>query len=142
MHVQKGNLRLQKEQRLTSKPMGASTGTGSNAAHGGVITFSTSMRQIYISTWSLLCLICMVVVVATFAMQRFGTEARARGFGPTFVSSSSSQHGRLPSSFRSSTSMTKGTAMILVFLYAACAWTMSNGLVLNPRWNACARAQV
>jgi hypothetical protein len=29
--------------------------------------------------------------------------------------------------------MTKDTAMALAFVYAALAWTMSNGLIVNPQ---------
>jgi hypothetical protein len=31
--------------------------------------------------------------------------------------------------------MSNEMAMLLTFVYAACAWTVSNGLVLNPRIN-------
>lgn len=38
----------------------------------------------------------------------------------------------LPDTASGEESMGKDTAMLLTFLYAAFAWTMSNGLLLNP----------
>ena len=118
--MQSGALLVQRENNSPPTPQQNNT-----------FVFSTHLRQIYVSTWSVMCMLCMIVIAGLFVMQRGndefrpymgGLQARVAGLSPAVS-------GRLASlSFH----MSKGTAMVLVFAYAAAAWTMSNGIILNP----------
>lgn len=120
---------------------------------GKPVTFTTSVRQIFVSTWTLVCFVGMVVIAGSFIVQRISDEARMLAVGAgtrTLYSYYSHRSQPLPPLYDPSTgrplpretytsqnvatsSMTKDVAMVLTFLYACFAWTLSNGLVLNPR---------
>jgi preprotein translocase subunit SecG len=94
---------------------------------------STSLRQIYVTTWSLLCFLGMVAVALIFLVLQPSTMD---------LTLASSSMGRMSSVAAAATAeqslasvMSNEMAMLLTFVYAACAWTVSNGLVLNPRIN-------
>jgi hypothetical protein len=94
---------------------------------------STSLRQIYVTTWSLLCFLGMVTVALIFLVLQPSTMD---------LTLASSSMGRMSSVAAAATAeqslasvMSNEMAMLLTFVYAACAWTVSNGLVLNPRIN-------
>ncbi len=82
-----------------------------------------------------MCMLCMIVIAGFFVMQRGNDEFRPYMGGlqsRVVAGPSPAVSGRLASlSFH----MSKGTAMVLVFVYAAAAWTMSNGIILNPLRN-------
>ncbi len=94
--------------------------------------FNTHLRQIYVSTWSVVCMLCMIVIGGVFVMQRGNDEFRPYmgGLQSRVAGPSPAVSGQSLASL--SLHMNKGTAMVLVFVYAAAAWTMSNGIILNP----------
>jgi hypothetical protein len=95
--------------------------------------FNTHLRQIYVSTWSVMCMLCMIVIAGVFVMQRGKDEFRPYmgGLQPRVVAGPPPVvSGQSLASL--SLHMSKGTAMVLVFVYTAAAWTMSNGIILNP----------
>jgi hypothetical protein len=94
---------------------------------------STSLRQIYVTTWSLLCFLGMVAIVLVFLVLHSST------MDLTLASSSMGRMSSVAAVARAEQSlafvMSNEMAMLLTFVYAACAWTVSNGLVLNPQVN-------
>lgn len=76
---------------------------------------SVVIPQVYITFWPAVCLLGMVVAIMQFVLVY-------RGSGNVIAGLSWSE-----------TSMTKHSAMLLVCIYSALAWTLSNGLVINPR---------
>ena len=105
---------------------------------------SLSMRQIYVTTWGLMCYLGMVSIALAFIVQRINDEVKiASPFGDKpvildgmYLSSSGKVTVGASGGAESPTGMTKGTAMLLCFSYAAIAWMMSNGIVANPRMAA------
>lgn len=75
------------------------------------------IRQVYISFWPAACLFGMIIVLLQFMVFYRGERTSISGM-------QWSQQG-----------MTKHAAMLLAFCYSALAWTLSNGLVANPRKN-------
>ena len=73
--------------------------------------------QIYVSFWPTSCLLGMIAVLLQFLIAY-------RGIGNGISGMDWTQE-----------SMTKHSAMILSCLYSALAWTLSNGLVINPKKN-------
>jgi hypothetical protein len=91
-----------------------------------------SLRQVYVTTWSVLCFLGMAGIAGAFIVQRINDEVKmASPFGDKPALSDSGILSSSPSN--SSSSMSKMTAMLLCFMYAALAWLMSNGIVANPR---------
>lgn len=76
---------------------------------------SVTVQQLYITFWPAVCLAGMVYTLMQFVLFYRGQGNGISGIGWT-------EH-----------SMTKHAAMLLCCIYAALAWTLSNGLVLNPR---------
>ena len=121
------------------------------AEQPGSFKITTSVRQIHVSTWSLACFVCMVVIAASFIFQRISDEARLAGSGAgggalfssgsalslhrgSYIALDGPSAKQQQQKRMGASTMGKSRAMVLTFLYAACAWMMSNGLVLNPRW--------
>lgn len=73
------------------------------------------IKQIYISFWPAACLLGMITVLLQFMVFCRGSGNGISGMDWT------------------QESMTKHSAMLLAFCYSALAWTLSNGLVLNPQ---------
>jgi hypothetical protein len=80
-----------------------------------------------------MCMLCMIVIAGVFVMQRGNDEFRPYMGGlQSRVVAGPSPAVSAQSLASLSLHMSKGTAMVLVFVYAAAAWTMSNGIILNP----------
>ena len=73
------------------------------------------IQQVYVTFWPAICLAGMIYILLQFVV-----FYRGKGNGIDGVAWTEE-------------SMTKHTAMLLCFAYAALAWTLSNGLVLNPK---------
>lgn len=73
------------------------------------------IQQIYITLWPALCLAGMAYILLQFVIFYRGAGNGIDGISWT------------------EESMTKHSAMLLSCVYAALAWALSNGLVLNPR---------
>ena len=76
-----------------------------------------TIHQLYVAFWPAACLAAMIYILLQFVLFYRGTGNGINGIGWT------------------ESSMTKHSAMLLTCVYAALAWTLSNGLVLNPRKN-------
>ena len=75
-------------------------------------------KQVYIAFWPATCLVGMVIVLLQFMVFY-------RGEGNGVINGMEwTQEG-----------MTKHSAMLLALCYSAFAWTLSNGLIMNPRKN-------
>lgn len=82
------------------------------------------------TTWGGLCFLGLAGIAGAFIVQRISDEARMDSpFGDKPVLTGTS----LLQAEAFSSGMSKGTAMLLCFAYAALAWLMSNGIVANPR---------
>lgn len=90
---------------------------------GTTLVLSTSIRQVYVSTWAAACFLGMVCIACIFIVQRAVDEAATSS-----VRISPSAAAAYPSSM-----IGKSDAMLLCFAYAGMAWAMSNGILLNPR---------
>ena len=93
-----------------------------------VFVLSTNLRQFYSTSMTMLCFLVMVGIASTFIIQRIVDEVRM-GSGNGF-SEAIANHASVQVSYNN---MRQNTAMVLTFCYAACAWMMTNGIVLNPR---------
>ncbi len=85
-----------------------------------------------------MCMLCMVVIAGIFLIQRGSDELRL------WLGMMSIQlRVHLPASARmmsmQASYMIRSAAMVLVFVCAAAAWTMSNGMILKPRKNGFGR---
>jgi hypothetical protein len=74
-------------------------------------------KQIYVAFWPTVCLAGMVMVLLQFLVFYRGRD------------------NGIPDMDWSKETMTKHMAMLLSFCFSGLAWTLSNGLVLNPRKN-------
>ena len=79
------------------------------------LVFDIQQRQIYITFWPATCLASMIIVLLQFVLF-------CRGSGNTLLGIE-----------WTSESMSKHSALLLACFYAAFAWTLSNGLVINPK---------
>ena len=84
-----------------------------------VLQLTTSLRQMYATGWATLSFLGMVGIALVFVTQNVSEEARQ------MMSARTSNNAQ--------SNMDKTTAMILTFTYAALCWTLSNGIVTNPR---------
>jgi hypothetical protein len=73
-----------------------------------------TLHQRYVSMWVLICYLSLVVVVLIFLVGFRGQNNAILGWK------------------QSSSSMHNHTAVMLVAIYSAFGWTMSNGIVFNP----------
>ena len=100
---------------------------------------STSIRQIYLSLWSVLCFMGMLAIIITFLLQRpFGSlDGDELRIGMPLTLSASNMGARLRKSrdnfgwetFSGGSGggiLNKNSAMLLTFVYAALAWTLSS----------------
>jgi hypothetical protein len=79
--------------------------------------FIVQTKQLYIAFWPATCLAGMVIVLLQFMVFY-------RGGGNGITGMEWTQEG-----------MTKHSAMLFALSYSAFAWTLSNGLVMNPKKN-------
>jgi hypothetical protein len=106
------------------------------------LAFSTNLRQIYVSTWSGVCMACMIIVAGIFLMQRGSDQVCPWTSGMRQIPHPSMHQSLSGGQMRPllpSLHMSKNTAMVLVFVHTGAAWLMSNGIVMNPRQNGFSR---
>ncbi len=124
---QTGILRIQEDEKAPVPAVNGTPPQGPPKIQDHSITISSSLRQIYVSTWSLICFVGMGCVALIFIVQRFNDEFRG-GVSVRLASRVSPAN-----SYSTNHAAGKNNAMVLTFIYTALAWTMSNGLLLNPR---------
>ena len=78
-----------------------------------------------------MCFLGMVGIATSFIVQRINDEVKMS----TPFGDGKKQGGALSYMLadHSKSALSKSTAMLLCFTYAALAWIMSNGIVANPR---------
>lgn len=107
----------QKKRMSTARTRDALAALWTASAKKGEEVIVVSMQQLYVAFWPALCLAGMVYILLQFVVFYRGTGNGIGGISWT------------------GDAMTKHSAMLLSCVYAALAWTLSNGLVLNPRKN-------
>lgn len=73
------------------------------------------LQQMYVAFWPAACLLGMIGILLQFLLFYRGEGNGIEGIHWT------------------ESSMTKHSAMLLAFVYSGLAWTLSNGLVMNPK---------
>jgi len=129
----------------SSKGTNVPSGSGSRVPAMQMRTWrvNTTVRQIYLSTWAAMCLLGMILIAGSFIVERINDEVRIGYWKSSHVSTptnavptagiASAKMYRTSQNTLQHQGAGKMTAMVLCFVYASLAWTMSNGIVLNPR---------